>query len=220
MRKIKVRDGIGGAALGLAAVLCLLLLPTSASATTGAIEGLSIEPSLQNATIENLNVAFDRCSSPENAGCAWSAKAYLVSPPGTSCPPTSSWLTWFEENPPGLPGGPTLTEVWSRSASGDGTIESGPLLLPLGGINDQYICLYATSSVPIGEPSSGPGTPPPDTIELLASQSLHVDQPPSEETQPANPAPSLACKKHQVRRYGRCKKKARRHHRHRHRRDR
>jgi hypothetical protein len=202
-------------------LLALLVIPGSASASTGLIEGLSIEPSLHNATVQNLGVNFDRCSSPEDAGCAWSATAYLAAPPRISCPPSSSSLAWSAENPPGLPGPPTLREVWTRSSYGDGTLQSGPLQLTLGGVDDQYLCLYASSSVPIaGQPSTAVGSPPADTTELLASQLLHVDPVPSEPAPPTEPPTTRPCKKHQVRRHSRCVPESRRHHRRHHRRHR
>jgi hypothetical protein len=166
-----------GIFLGLAFVLAMVA-PACASATTGAIEGATVEPSLAHASIQNLSVGYDGCSAAGNPTCSWNASAWLVAPLATSCPPDGSWSLMYEAHPPGLPipGAPPslgARRIWRLESTGDGTVHSGPLQLNLEGVDDQYLCLYATRQ-PV---TSTYTSEPPDPSDLLASQLLHVDQP-------------------------------------------
>jgi hypothetical protein len=218
MRKCQKRRGVFlGVALALA-----VLAPASASASTGAIEGIAVEPSLAHASVQNLSVAYDGCSVAGNPTCTWNAHAWLVGSPDTSCPPDGSRFLLYLEHPPGLPPPPPgvdpglgAREVWrSADSTGDGTVQSGPLQLNLEGVDDQYLCLYATRQ-PVITSTYTPELP--DPSDLLASQLLHVDLPPSEGDQPAAPTAPAACRKYQVRRHNRCVNKRARHRGHRHR---
>jgi hypothetical protein len=204
--------GRRAAAFAAFAALVVLALPSVALATTGSIEGLSITPDLVTASVSSLDVFYDECTA-EVPDCTWTATAMLAPPQRASCTPMWSVLEEFEANPPGLPDPPPgfyrERHVWGMEFNGNGVRQSGPLTFGLEGVDDFRLCLYATHF------SSPPVYPPIEPPNLIAESLLHVDLPPSEETQPASPTPPLACKKHQVRRHGKCVKKARRYH-HRH----
>ena len=197
-----------------------LLAPASAAATTGAIEGVTVGSSLTHASVQNISATYDQCSS-EQAGapsCSWAAMAILVPPAWSEC--SSSGIYGL---PPGMP--PiSPTKVWgSAPATADGTIQGGPLIIPLDGVNDEHLCLYVNRNSAWPSSSAASFTPSPQLYmplrlnsELVASQLLHVDLPPITEPTPPVPSPApTACKKHQVRKHGKCVKKAKRHHRHR-----
>jgi hypothetical protein len=197
----------------------LLALPGAASATSGTIAGVMVEPSLAHASAQDLSVTYDGCSTAANPTCSWDASAWLVAPLLTSCPTDGSWLLMYEANPPGLPipGAPPslgARRIWRLESTGDGTVQSGALQLNLEGVDDQYLCLYATRQ-PVKTSTYTPE--PPDQSDLLASQFLHVDLPPTEPPTPASsPSPpsapvSRTCKKHRVRRHGRCVSRKHRH---------
>lgn len=192
-----------------------LLAPASASASTGSIEGVTVEPSLAHASVQNLSVTFDGCS-PDNPTCSWDAHAWLVDRPKTGCPPNGSELMLLAENPPGLPPPPPseqprlgTRQVWILESKGDGSLQSGPLALNLEGVNDQYLCLYVTEPPASTYTASLGGLQPaytaePERAPLLASQLLHVYQPPSGSTQPTTTAEPIVCGKHRVKRHGKC----------------
>jgi hypothetical protein len=188
----------------------------SASATTGQIEGVSVDPHLASASVQNLTVAYDACPTSEPA-CSWSATALLVPPAETSCPVAWSWILEVigtaPSMPPPPPGWRPIRRIWFAESAGNGTLQSGPLLLDLEGVNDYRLCLYAkhpssnTTAGSLGSPQPAytPGFP---TSDLIASQLLHVDQPAASPKPEARPP--AHCKKGQrrVRVHGktRCKK--------------
>lgn len=175
----------GGALLGLTLAV-LMVVPASASASTGAIEGVTVESSLAHASVQNLSVDYNGCSLADDPTCSWEAAAWLVAPPRTSCPPNGSYLEMYEGNPPNLPGVLDNWRIWSLESTGDASVHSGPLQLNLEGVNDQFLCLYATEpSATTTTKTLSSGAQPaytyelPDSSELLASQPLHVEQPPT-----------------------------------------
>lgn len=212
----KRREVFLGVALALA-----LLTPASASATTGAIEGVAVDPSLTQASVQNLSASYDQCSAEqsEELVCSWTAVAMLVPPWDSACPADGIF-----ELLPGFPGHQLdATRVWYESASADGTLESGPLAFPLDRVDDEHLCLYINRSVESTSSASSPTPAGPLYVplilasELVGFQLLHVDLPPGEGDQPAAPAAPPACRKHQVRRHNSCVNKRARHHGHRHR---
>ncbi len=166
------------------ALTLALLAPDSAAATTGSIDGVDVEPSLAHATVENLSVAYNGCSVVGDRTCSWDAAAWLVAPPATSCPPNGSYLEMYLGNPPNL-SGLGNRRIWSLESTGDASVHSGPLQLNVEGVNDQFLCLYATkpSATKMTTKTLSSGARPaytpqlPDSSELLASQLLHVEQP-------------------------------------------
>jgi hypothetical protein len=217
----KLRFGLVTSSLALAALLTLSLPGAASAAITGSIEGVAVDPSLTQASVQNFSASYDQCAEEqsEELVCSWAAVAMLVPPWDSACPADSAF-----ELAPGLPGRqPDATRIWSESASADGTLESGPLTFPLDDIDDEHLCLYVIRDVEAG--GGSPNTPERGyvplvmTSELVASDLLHVDLPPTE-LPPASPnAPGGStlpptCKKHQVRRHGRCvNRKHRRQHR-------
>jgi hypothetical protein len=198
----------------------LLFVPTSASAsaTTGSIEGVTVGSSLTYASVQNISATYDQCSSeqPAEPSCSWTAMAMLVPPAWSEC--SSNGIYGL---PPGMPPISPI-KVWSDSSMADGTIQSGPLTFPLRGVNDEHLCLYVNrnSAWPSSSASSltpaQSSTPLLPNSELVASQLLHVDPlpPVTAPTPPGPPSAATACKKHQVRRKGKCvRAKHRRHHR-------
>jgi hypothetical protein len=214
------RRNRGRALLGLTLALSVVT-PASASATTGSIEGATIEPSLAHASVQNLSVTYDGCSTAGNPTCSWNAHAWLVAPPKTACPPNGSSFLLALEHPLEMPPPPPseqpwlgTREVWRLESTGDGSLQSGPLQLNLEGVNHQYLCLYATEPPATSTSTASGGPQPayipafPDSSELLASQPLHVDLPTGEGNQHAIPTvPRAACKKGTVKTHGRCVKK-------------
>jgi hypothetical protein len=206
------------------AALVTLALPVAASAAiTGSIEGVAIDPSLTSASVQNFSAGYDQCAAEqsEELVCSWAAVAMLVPPWDSACPanPIFELLRGF----PGRQ--PDATRIWSESASVDGTVESGPLTFALDGVDDEHLCLYVVRGVELSgglPPSQERGyVPLVMTSELVASDLLHVNLPPSEQAAPASltppvtPAPPLTCKRHQVRRHGTCVNRKHRHQRHR-----
>ncbi len=182
------------AILGLAFALSMFA-PASAFATTGSIEGVTVEPSLAHALVQNLSITYSECPSTE-PNCAWSATATLAPPPPqrTSCPEVWSWILEMAGHPPGMPPPPPgwhpERRIWNLESSGNGSVQSGPLQLDIEGVNDYRVCLYAThffaaqTSTRFG--AAQPAyTANPEYPDLIAEQLLHVDVPPSQETQPA-----------------------------------
>lgn len=198
------------ALLGLTFALAMVA-PASASATTGSIEGLSIAPDLTAASVSSLDLSYDECTA-EVSDCTWTATAMLAPPQWGYCPPAWSLLLEAEGNPPGLPDPPPGSyrqrQIWSMSFSGNGVRQSGPLTFGLEGVDDFRLCLYATH---FSAPPVYPSIEPPN---LIAERLLHVDLPAVGAQLPATPAVPIACKKHQVRKRGKCVKRGKhRHHR-------
>jgi hypothetical protein len=184
----------GRALLGLALAV-FMFAPASASASTGSIEGVGVDPSLSQASVQNLSVSYSECPSTE-PNCAWSATAILAPPPPqlTSCPEVWSWLLEALGHPPNMPPPPPgwhpERRIWNLSSTGNGSVQSGPLQLNLEGVNDYRICLYATHFFgTVTSKSSGVArpayTPHLETSDLIAEQLLQVNLPTSEGTQPA-----------------------------------
>jgi hypothetical protein len=183
------RPRLTKAVLGVA-VLCVFALPASAVASSGSIEGVTAEPALAHASVQNLSVAYDGCSAAGNPTCSWEAHAWLVAPPRTACPSNGSELMLALENPPGLPPPPPseqpwlgTRQVWRLASTGDGSLQSGPLQLNLEGVNDQHLCLYATEPPAVSTYTLSRAPQPayiagPERAPLLASQLLHVDPSP------------------------------------------
>jgi hypothetical protein len=219
-----LRFGLGTPFVVVAALVTLALPTTASAAITGRVEGVAVDPSLTRASVQNLSAGYAQCAEEqsEELVCSWAAVAMLVPPWDSVCPANSAF-----ELAPGLPGRqPDATRVWSESASADGTLESGPLTFPLDDVDDEHLCLYVVRDVEAG--GGSPSTPERGyvplvmTSELVASDLLHVDLPPTEPSPPTNPtlpAGSTSpptCKKRQVRRHGKCvNRKHRRKHRHR-----
>jgi hypothetical protein len=207
--------------------ILLAVASPSASATTGSIEGVTVESSLAHASVQNLSVDYSGCSAAGDPTCSWDAHAWLVAPPETGCPPNGSWLLLALGHPPGMPPPPPseqpwlgTREVWRLESTGDGSVQSGLLQLNLEGVNDQFLCLYATEPPASSTNNVLSGARPaytaePESAPLLASQLLHVDLPPGERTQPAVSVAPTACKKHRVRRHGKCVRRRAKHRHHR-----
>lgn len=143
--------------------ICLAAAPGAASAVSGSIAGVAIDPSLTHVTIQNLGASYDLCEV-EQAGkptCTWRAVAYLN-------PPTASQCHGLHPFHAVLP--PTIT-AWETAAAGDGTVDSGPLTLPLDGVNDKQLCLYVSRSSELSEELFNFAS------DLVASHRLHVDLP-------------------------------------------
>jgi hypothetical protein len=211
-------------------MIAALLVPAGAAADpSGQIEGVSVDPSLTQASVQNLSGSYDLCATEqaEELACSWTAMAMLAPPQFASCPTNGIFGL-----PPGLPGGPSASRVWFESATGDGTVESGSLTFPLDAVNDEHLCLYINrpaESAPSAVSDSGiePRFVPLTLVsELVAGVLLHVDVPPAPapEALPAPTAPAVTspseasrppdrCHKRRVRRKGRCVR-ARPHHRH------
>jgi hypothetical protein len=180
-------------------LLLAIVLPPLCSANSGAIEGTRVDPSLAFATVQDFSVVYDACpiSEPE---CSWDATATLVPPSRASCPSNWSWLLEALESPPGMPPPPPgsppylpIKKAWSAESKGNGVLRSGPLHLPLEGVNDYRLCLYAEHFY-----DKSTYTPHiPDEADLVASQVLHVELPaqPPPATAPGKPTPRKRCRK-------------------------
>lgn len=161
--------------------IALAVLASSASALSGSITGVTVDPSLASASVQNLSATYDRCATEQapELTCSWYSMALLFPPLVNSCP-TSEPLP----PPPGLPappGEPPILTVWSQAAGADGTLHSGPRSFPLEGWNDRWLCLYLNRSVySSGVTTSGSAhtsyTAPTMASDLLAAQLLHVNQ--------------------------------------------
>ena len=169
------------------------VLPATAGATTGAIDGLSVAPDLSTASVTNLDVSYDECTV-EVPDCTWTATAMLAPPQWGYCPP--AWSVFLEAlgNPTGLPDPPPGSyrerHAWGTGFSGNGVRQSGPITIGLEGVNDYRLCLYATHF------SAPPPYPPVEPPNLLAEHLLHVDQPPASiSPTPPVAVPPKRCKK-------------------------
>lgn len=184
-----------------------MLAPASASATTGTIEGLAIAPDLASASVSSLDVSYDECTV-DVPDCTWTATAMLAPPQWGYCPP--AWSVFLEAagNPPGLPDPPPGSyrerHVWGTGFSGNGVRQSGPITIGLEGVNDYRLCLYATHF------SAPPPYPPVEPPNLVSERLLHVDLPAAGVQLPASAAVPIACKKHQVKKHGKCVKRRKR----------
>jgi hypothetical protein len=220
LRSPNRRFGLVTSFLVLAALVTLALATAASAAITGSIAGVAVGPTLTQVSVQNFSAGYDQCAEEqsEELVCSWTAVAMLVPPWDSACPANSIF-----ELVPGLPGRqPDPTRIWSESASADGTVESGPLTFPLDDVDDEHLCLYVIRDV---ESPRAPGegyVPLVMTSQLVASDLLHVDLPPTEPPPPTNPALPAGstspptCKKHQVRRHGKCvNRKHRRQHQHR-----
>jgi hypothetical protein len=178
----------------------LAIFAPASSASGGAIEAAQVDASLAFVSVQDLSVAYDACPAAE-PDCSWQATALLVPPNRAPCPPHWSWLLETSENPPGMPPPPPGTptplhtgKVWFAESKGNAALHSGSLRLPLGGVNDYYLCLYAQHfySPSIYVPHL------PDESDLVASQLLHVDLPaqtPPPATTPVKRSPKKRCRK-------------------------
>ena|GEM_PF-5690208 len=152
----------------LAALVCwgiFSVLPANAFAIDGSIDGLTIDPSLSYASVADISATYDRCAQEQSTAttCTWEAVAYRIPPAASRCSAAHAHVVL-----------PNEIAVWSATSAEDGTANSGPLRIDLGGINNQHLCVYVNRNSDLSESLFG------FTSDLVASQSLYVEPASSE----------------------------------------